>query len=148
MGLIATDHLPGHVYYWIPGIRDHMHVISGGTDMHVAYEDTRVIPGSIVQPDPDNGFKGLVRTNKELPTREPHFGLYATSVMSPFDEFHVRTIEGNYVGRLNRGRDGLYAVFIKDQWTDPKENRYKTIPEALEFIAESRARAAENLKED
>jgi hypothetical protein len=133
--LIATDHLPGYIYRWINGIPRHMHVISGGVDMHLSREDDRVLPESIIEPDPDNGFQGFVSTKAELPTREAHFGLFATSVMSPFDEFHVRNVEGAYVGRLNRGRDGMYAVLIKNHQTDPKNQRFTSIPEALEYIS-------------
>ena len=135
MTLRVNDDVPAYIYRWIAGISGHMHVISGGVDMHLAFEDSRVHQVSTVHPDPDNGFQGYVCTREELPTREGHFGLYATSVMSPFDEFHVRTVEGVYVGRLNRGRDGLYAVFIKDQRVDPRNQRYKSIPEALKYVS-------------
>lgn len=127
---------PARIYRWVNGIPNHMHVISGGVDMHLAFTDSRVMQESTVKPDPDNGFQGYVYCTEDLPAREPHFGLFATSVMSPFDEFHVRDVDGRYVGRLNRGRDGLYAVMIKDRRVDPREDRFQTIPEACEFIAQ------------
>lgn len=122
-------------YRWISGIRDHMHVITGGVDMHVAFDDWRVVPESIDVPDPTNGFRGTVLTTQELPTRVAVYGLYAVSQMTPFDEFLVVDAEGRYRGHLNRGRDGLYAAFPLGIRVDPRNQRFQSIPEALKYIA-------------
>ena len=140
---MEANHVPGYVYRWVNGIPGHLHVISGGVDLHLSRQDDRIVPESTVDPDPDNGFQGYVTCREELPTREPIFGLYATSVASPYDEFHIRNVNGEYIGRINRGRDGFYRVSVKDVAVNPRNQKFKSIPEALESIAETISGAQE-----
>lgn len=124
-------------YRWINGIRGHMHVISGGVDMHLALDDRRTVQEAFQRPDPTNGWLGVIRTTEELPVRESVLGLYAVSMVGPHDEFLVVDYEGNYKGRLDRDRDGMLTVFPLNRACDPRNLRFKSIPEALECCAEA-----------
>lgn len=134
-------------YGWINGIKGHMHVITSGVDMHLALDDRRTVQEGFQRPDPTNGWRGVIRTTEELPARADVSGLYAISMMSPFDEFLVVDYAGAYQGRLQRGRDGLYSAYPLDRPVPEGNQRFQTVPEALKYVSEARNRATEGEEE-